>query len=159
MMIAGDGYAYSMYDTVDHTRTDTLSATQAYPLAAFSQFDLLQQYTGDSNFGAALSEYGTLAQTMGWNIDPNSDALYMALQNGDSTTALNLENNLRPPRFYPMYDSSDTAVRKLHILRVGSDGSSSDMIAQQWTGSWSTVYTFAPTPSYPYNFHGGAVWV
>lgn len=43
-----------------------------------------------------------------------------------------------------------TRVYKLHFMRVGSDGTSSDVVAQQWTHSESTVY--APTPGDSSNY-------
>ena len=49
-------------------------------------------------------------------------------------------------------DSSGTSTTKLHLLRVGSDGSSSDVVVNQWTESHSRLNTFVPG-SFPLIFN------
>ncbi|SRR6266545_4001690 len=54
------------------------------------------------------------------------------------------------PQFHHLCDDSNTITTRLHAFRVGSDGSSSDIVIREWNYTDSKVY--APTPGDPYDF-------
>jgi hypothetical protein len=170
LTIAGDGYMYTAYTTSDWTTSEKKSATQPWPDAAFQYFTLLQQdtgnYSGNGNFPAALADLSALAQIMGWpdpndpqhivpsgSIDPldanTAVQIGIALQNGDAATAIQLELALEESTFRRMCDTSASSVTKLHVLRAGTDGSSSDVVVHEWDWSQTSVYT--PTAADRYN--------
>lgn len=68
-------------------------------------------------------------------------------RSGDFTDALNSESDLTFETRH-LCDTTSNSVSKLHILRVGTDGSSSDVIAYQWSYSAHGVYT-VPAPYNP----------
>lgn len=149
MMIAGDGYAYTNYLTEDSMSFSKKSATQPWPDAAYPAWDTLRSDTEASNFTAALADYIVLAEIVGWDPNPGDIPLGQALQSGDLNAATLIENSIAP-QFVRHCDEWITYVYKLHFMRVGSDGTSSDVVAQQWTRSESTVY--APTPGDSSNY-------
>jgi hypothetical protein len=120
-------------------------AAQPFPVAAYDYFDLLRQHTGDSQFDDALRDLEALGQLTGGAYD----TLRSALQNGDRTAAIQYENTM-VPEFLHLCDESDTVAIRLHVFRVGSDGSSSDIVVREWNYTDSKVY--APTPGDPYDF-------
>ena len=142
--ILGDGYAYTTYVTYDSSTTMS-EAAQPFPVAAYDYFDLLRQHRGDSQFDDALRDLEALGQLTGGTYD----TLRSALQNGDRTTAIQYENTMVPD-FLHLCNESNTVAIRLHILRVGSDGPSSDIVVREWNYTDSKVY--APTPGDPYDF-------
>ena len=117
----------------------------AFSGGAYDYFDLLRQHTGDSQFDDALRDLEALGQLTGGAYD----TLRSALQNGDRTTAIQYENTMVPD-FLHLCNESNTVAIRLHILRVGSDGPSSDIVVREWNYTDSKVY--APTPGDPYDF-------
>jgi hypothetical protein len=69
------------------------------------------------------------------------------LQLGDFTDALNSEVQLSSETQH-LCDTTSNSISNLHILRVGTDGSSSDVIAYQWPYTDTVVYTVSSTYSY-----------
>src|SRR5438270_1049568 len=145
MTIAGDGFAYTSYVSKNSIEQRKQSATEPFPVAAYSYFDALQLDTENGNLGAALGDLGSLEQITGLQFS----GLRYALENGDQFDAINDVANITPT-FRRLCNSTKTVVTKLHILRVGTDGSSSDTIVNQWKDTVARVY--APTPGDTYNY-------
>jgi hypothetical protein len=137
LMIAGDGYLYTTYTTEDSTGTERKSPAQRFPMPAYQNWNQLLQDTGNSNFSAALADVGGLGNLI------DTSGIIAALNQGDRTGAI-LAEDYQAPLFVHLCDSSATTVTKLHILRVGTDGSSSDMVLNQWTYGQSTVHSASP---------------
>jgi hypothetical protein len=144
-IIAGDGYAYTTYITVDLTDVRKKAAILPFPVSAYSYFSKLLGDTDVSDFSAALNDLGALEQTTGQQFGLVETDLAL----GDLYDASIDEYNLAPI-FRRLCDDSTTSTQKLHVLRVGSDGSSSDFVVRQWSSAQTLVY--APTPGDPYNF-------
>jgi hypothetical protein len=72
-----------------------------------------------------------------------------ALQTGNVDYAIYLYYGLMG-QFQRLCGQDQTSVTKLHLLRVGTDGASTDVVAQQWSGTTTTVYTVVAggDPSY-----------
>ncbi|PYT87372.1 MAG: hypothetical protein DMG36_25435 [Acidobacteria bacterium] len=145
MAIAGDGFAYTSYVSKDSVEQRKQAATEPFPVAAYTYFDALQVDTENGNFGAALNDLGALEGATGLTFD----GLRQDLENGDQFHAINYIASITRS-FRRLCDSSKTVVTKLHILRVGSDGSSADTIVNQWKDTVTTVY--APTLGDAYNY-------
>jgi len=145
-MVLGDGYAYTTYVTYDGSQT-TSEAVQPFPVAAYDYFERLRVDTNYSRFADALRDLAALEQLTGTTFDP----LVLALQNGDLAAATAYETyDMAGLRFNHLCDVSNTTAVRLHIFRVGSDGSSSDMVIREWNYTDSKVY--APTPGNLYDF-------
>jgi hypothetical protein len=152
--IAGDGFMYAAYVTRDNTGAAKRSAQERYPDANYPNIELyytqLVNDTNASNFGAALMDLGNLGQWIGVTFDmstnPSSDPLVRALQNGDRITASNLESAMSW-QFRRLCDISSTDVNKLHVIKVGTDGTSTDIVAYQWSHTDNTAYLL--TSIYP----------
>jgi len=113
-------------------------------------YDLWDQVTSDttnSNFAAAAAALTALNTAVYGAGGGGSDLLLVALQNGDRTTAINLEN-VRAPTYRRPCDRTDSLTTKLHLLRVGTDGTSSDVVVKQWTETSSTVFTLVGDHGY-----------
>ena len=137
LMIAGDGFLYTTYSTNDITGTSQRSAAQRFPDSVYAAWDQLVQDTGAGNFNAALGDAGGLGGFV------NTADILAALNRQDQVSAIIAEDSLAP-FFVRLCDSSAAFTIKLHILRVGTDGSSSDMVVQQWSRTESTVYSGTP---------------
>ena len=146
LMIAGDGFAYTTYLTDDGVDTQKKSPVQPYPTEAYSDYDSLLTDTGNSNFSAAINDLEALWQAIGQPFD-SGNPLLVALQSSDSFTAGQLEGNMER-QFLRLCDSFGNSVTKLHVLRVGSDGSCSDFVVNQWTESHSSVNS--PSSQFPF---------
>src|SRR6266516_304296 len=134
------------YVTNDLSQT-TSEAVQPFPVAAYDYSDRLWGDTNYSRFADALRDLAALEQLTGTTFDP----LVLALQNGDLAAATAYEQyDMAGLRFKHLCDVSNTTAVRLHIFRVGSDGSSSDMAIREWNYTDSTVY--AATPGNPYDF-------
>jgi len=142
LMIAGDGYAYTSYTETHSTSTAKQSAALPFPAASYPFIEfywgLLGTDISNSNFGAAISDLVNLGQYIGVPYD-NTYSFVQMLQNGDQAGAISEFNALGPwPHFC---DGTENTVSKLHLLRVGTDGSSSDVVAYQWSSSRSSTFT------------------
>lgn len=146
LMIAGDGFLYTSYVTEDSVVNTKKSPLNVYPDAAYNDFDALGRDVAQSNFSAAIGDLTSLWNDIGQSYDPN-DPLLIALQNSDKVTAVSLLNNMSA-QFRRLCDSTTNLVTKMHLLRVGTDGSSSDVVADQWTTNSSLFYT--PSGGNPY---------
>jgi len=145
MTIAGDGFAYTSYISKDSVEQRKQAATEPFPVAAYTYFDALQMDTLNGNFGAALNDLGSLESVTGLQFN----AIRQDLQNGDQFNAIN-DVQAITFMFRRLCDSTKSVVTKLHLLRVGSDGSSSDAIVNQWKDT--VTKTYAPTQGDAYNF-------
>ena len=142
IIIAGDGFAYTSYTTSDSTYYEKQPAVLRWPAAAYQDFNQLQDDTITSNFTAAFADYNALLNLTGGTggLAYNND-LYQTLQNNvvsNLSSALKDEYGLSQ-LFTRVCDISESNLLILHILRVGPDGSSSDVVVQQWSESDSVV--------------------
>jgi hypothetical protein len=150
MIIAGDGYAYLTYKTLDIKASVKRSTSQRYTDAAYDIFDHLNYDLGDqdrpADFGTAIADLEALWQEIGHPYAPG-DFLLGALQNHDRNLAINRLNDLAQDFRRPC-DHAGSSVTKLHLLRVASDGSSSDIIVKDWSENHSDVITSSATVAY-----------
>jgi hypothetical protein len=130
------------------TRNLTIVVLLPYPRVAYSYFDQLLLDTEASNFGAALNDLNALEQATPQGF-PGFPFIYNDLAGNDLRSAL-IDEGFIEPVFMHLCDGSVTTVQKLHLLRVGSDGSSSDVVVQQWSSTLNTVHS--PTANDPYFF-------
>jgi hypothetical protein len=141
-IIGGDGFSYTSYVTFDATSSEIQPAALLWPQAAYQYWNLLQQDTLTSNFGAAFADYNALLNLTGGTAGlVYKDDLYQTLQNNTlSNLSLAVQDEFNLSHLFEHFcNTTNTNVSKLHILRVGSDGSSSDLIVKQWTESDSLV--------------------
>jgi hypothetical protein len=141
-IIGGDGFSYTSYVTFDATSSEIQPAALLWPQAAYQYWSLLQQDTLTSNFGAAFADYNALLNLTGGTAGlVYKDDLYQTLQNNTlSNLSLAVQDEFNLSHLFEHFcNTTNTNVSKLHILRVGSDGSSSDLIVKQWTESNSLV--------------------
>ena len=147
MRIAGDGYAYLSYTTIASTGTLQRSAAQPYPEAAYDAFDQLLSDTNGSQFSAAIADLTALWEAIGQAYNPN-DPLLEALQASNRTAALAIEDTWAV-RYRRLCDRQGSSVTTMHVLRVGSDGASSDVVVKAWAEHHSETYTLtADAPGY-----------
>ncbi len=143
-MIAGDGFMYTTYVTDDSQDTINKSTAEPWQDAVYTLNDAFQANLNLSNFSAAITDLTALYQAIGHSYD-NTDPLLQALQSGDTSTIAISYNALQQNYgLGRLCDSSGTSNTKLHFLRVGSDGSSSDVIVNQWTATRGILHTFVP---------------
>jgi hypothetical protein len=139
----------SVLATVDTTYSAKQSASEPYQVASYPYvefyYNLLGQDIGNSNFGAAVGDLQNLAQYTG----DTYTGFIQDLQNTPLNTG-NIYADLYNLHIFPrLCDSTTNTVSKLHLLRVGSDGSSSDVVAYQWSSSDSKVWTLSgSSPNY-----------
>jgi hypothetical protein len=144
MAIAGDGFAYLGYETFDSTSTVQRAAARPLPDEAYDAFDRLRNETNVSDFTDALDDLKTL-RTMG--VNNMNVSLENALFNGDRYHAI-LYENMMADQFNHPCDYTESTITKLHLLRVGSDGSSSDVIVKESVEHYGAVFT--PSTEYPF---------
>ena len=151
MTVAGDGYLYLSYQSIDSKGSVKRAAAQPFPDATYDAFDRLRHDMGDQDrpvdFAAALADLDALYASTGQTQPDNYLFLRSVLNNGDRNTAIFIENQLAV-RFSRLCDRSGSEVTKLHLMRVGSDGSSSDVVVKEWVESDSTINTVSDT--YPF---------
>jgi IPT/TIG domain len=143
-IIAGDGFAYTSYITQDTTETMTDPPfPQPYTAAEYA---LVAQLGADIlHPSAALADLSAMSQTLE---DIFSDVFYD--EEGGNTTWAQRDFVRAASGLGPYCDSTESGTEKLHLLRVGSDGSSTDMIVKQW--SWQRTVTQGRDPSNVYSF-------
>lgn len=108
---------------------------------AYTLWDQLLAHTNSSQFSAALADLTALWQAIGTTFN-SGDPLYVALQQGNRTTAINLENTMAI-RFRRPCDRSVASATKLHLLRVGADGSSTDVVVKEWRQSSTSTFSLS----------------
>jgi hypothetical protein len=162
MIIAGDGYAYTSYFTSDGVSNEReeaqLAPPKAYPIFAELYVNLTTTSPRPASYYLALAQADIAAlEAMTGGIYPG---LFGVIQQDVNNAMNDLANNqpddtdiadaesqygmiLGTGFFTPLCSGSDSATTKLHLLRVGSDGSSNDIIVHQW--KWSTSSTYSIT--------------
>ena len=144
-------YAYLSYQSIDSKGSVKKSAALPFPDATYDAFDRLRYDMGDpdrpADFDAALADLEALYASTGQTQPDNYLALRGALNSHNRASAIYLENQL-VDRFKRLCDTMGTAVTKLHLMRVGAGGSSSDVVVKEWNASDSTIYTVSST--YPF---------
>jgi hypothetical protein len=142
MTIAGDGYAYLSYRTIDSTDTLHRAVAQPLPEAVYDLWDQLRSDTSASNFSAARADLQAILAATGETFVVPGSVLDGYLSQGNRSAAINFENGMAPS-FRRLCDSTMASETKMHLMRVGADGSSSDVVAKQWSANWSEVFTLA----------------
>lgn len=133
IIIAGDGYAYISYLTEDSTSNVRRSVSQRYPDAAYTDFDNLTVDVENRNLDAVVADLNALEPIVGPAVQDWGPQIINNLSGGDMATLRQYLNALQVTvGLYRLCDSSFTSVTKLHLMRVGTDGSSSDVVVKQW---------------------------
>jgi len=131
--IAGDGYAYTSYIELDST-SDVGEPAQTYPATAFGLFNQIAGAEWATNPSKAIADMATLAAMV-----PVANSIYsdfvQAEQAGDSQYAWQLLYGISA-RIRPYCTANNSKTYKLHVLRVGSDGSASDMVVHEWNAAF-----------------------
>jgi hypothetical protein len=144
LRIAADGYVYLTYMTFHTTeRANPVAAEREYQEEAYALYWDMERQIGSRDYSGALA---TLEALLGAVNEPSrwpGSHMRIALTNRDYLGAINLLNSWRN-KFYRVCNESDRTVRKLHLMRVGTDGSSSDVVVREWTDQTETTYTLDP---------------
>ena len=152
-IIAGDGYAYFIYEEFNYNGK-VEEPIQPFPQAAYSFY---YQLGGDlDNPSAALADIAALQPILG-------DRAYIfdlvkgAEQSNNIQGAI-LQYGKLYTLFEPLCNATYSTIYKLHLLQVGSDGSSSDSVIHQWTQTTSSVgKNYGPDGLYPYFYNNYTV--
>ncbi len=158
-IIAGDGFAYSTYVT-SHGQTQVDDAVQPYPLGAYTAFaqlskDMPDQSGSGGDASAVIGDIALMKAILGLppiNFSHPSgiwDDMAVAVQNGNLSQA-NSDRAFEAPQFVPLCNVNSSGTTELHIVKVGSDGSSSDTLVKQWQTSGNTVYGRVPNNLWSY---------
>jgi len=133
-IIAGDGSFYTTYLAFDLNFNTQQAAQQHYPDAAYPLFNRLNRDLYDSS--AALADLAAIEPYVGaWQLEALKEAEY----SGDMNSVIVAWNNVEA-LFQPNCNQSASGTYKLHLLKVGSDGSSRDTIVREWPVSTSKTY-------------------
>lgn len=153
-IIAGDGFAYVQY-RVAHSQSQIQDAVQPYPLAAYSLFRSVSTDLFQQNTGALLNDVDALKQVLDAppvNLQAPAgtfDDIVVDAYNGDYADAGDLLANLSQ-QFTPLCNENYSSTEELHILRVGSDGSSADTLVGQWQSNENLTYGRVPNSPQSY---------
>src|SRR5262249_54019696 len=144
LKIAGDGFAYLSYRSLAFEDTEHKAAALPYPAAAYDTFDQLQQLTWQNplDFDAALAELETLRGQVG-NLE-SLEPLRSALQT-HNTAMVSTEMGFLTRQFRRLCDDESTQVFTHHVLRVGADGSATDVTLKTWREHETRVHTQTAT--------------
>src|SRR6185437_3001663 len=150
-IIAGDGNAYVTY-FASHTDIQIQDAVQPYPLAVYPLFselgaDLNKQSLNNNSgtSGAVLADVTVLAQLLGYpalntttpaDVWDNIGKYSLA---GNVLQAGSYYNSVFQ-KYVPLCNKTSSVTTELHVLKVASDGSSSDSLIQQWPTTTSLIY-------------------
>jgi alpha-tubulin suppressor-like RCC1 family protein len=150
-IIAGDGRYYVGYTTGDWTITVQRSAALLYTDAAYDLWDQLVAHVVNSELTAARSKHAQLRAATGESYTSWDSQLDDYLDRGDRTSAISLLNqqNLKYKR---LCDLSRSSVLALHVMQVGADGSSSDVVVKTWDMTDVTTYIRATGPEAPWGY-------
>ena len=143
MIIAGDGNVYFSYMTTDIATVRTHTDAQPYPDEAYPIFQQLVADVVAHNGPAALADIDALTQVVG--SDPFGIGGYIT--SGQFDYAYNILA-LDAPQFAEICDRAVTSTTALHLASLTPDGTLSDRVVKQWTGTRTTMY--APQPAWPY---------
>jgi hypothetical protein len=143
-IIAGDGFAYVTYKTY-HASTFVQDAVQTQPIQSFSVFKRITGEIQNRQTNAAIGDIGLLKAILGLRplsvTQPNDtwDLMANAVYEGRTADA-NTYVYSKASDFSPLCNSTGSNTEELHVLKVGSDGSSVDTIVQQWQSSFTKTY-------------------
>ena len=143
MIIAGDGNVYFSYLTTDTATVRTHTDAQPYPDEAYPIFQQLVADVVAHDGPAALADIDALTQVVG--SDPFGIGSYIT--SGQFDYAYNILA-LDAPQFAQICDRTATSTRALHVASLAPDGTLSDRVVNQWTGTSATTY--APQQAWPY---------
>lgn len=120
----------------NHITQDTTNyTTDPAELFTAAEYAQISQLGRDlSNPSAALADLAAMSQVM----QEIFSSVEQDEQGGNTAWALN-DFEFIDSTLGPFCNTSETGTQKLHLLRVGSDGSSTDMIVKQW--SWQDTRT------------------
>jgi len=160
-IIAGDGNAYVPYFAF-HSDTQIQDAIQPYPLGVYPLFSQLgtdlnkqSQNNNSGTSGAVLADVTVLAQMLNYPpLNTTSpvdvwDNIGKYSQAGNMLKAGSYYNSVAQ-RYAPLCDKTTSGDVELHVLKVGSDGTSSDALIQQWPTT--TSITYGRTPGNPWSY-------
>jgi len=125
------------------TTSNTTDTVEPFTAAQYAQINQLGHDL--SNPSAALADLAAMSQVM----QEIFSSVEQDEQGGNTAWALN-DFEFIDSTLGPFCNTSETGTQKLHLLRVGSDGSSTDMIVKQW--SWQDTRTYGRDPSNPASF-------
>ncbi len=147
LKIAGDGYAYLSYYTFESIGSTRKMSPLSFSEDAYPAFETLWEDLGDPiDWDKAIADYYALWAAAGWS--ETSTPLLSRLQNHDRIGTINAFNQAGLTRiFLHRCDSVGVEVTKLHLMRVGPDGSFSDVVAKEWRDNIST--TLEPRTEFP----------
>jgi hypothetical protein len=149
LKIAGDGYAYLSYFTFDSTGSTRKMASLPFSEDAYAAFETFWEDLGDDpiDWDTAIADYYALWAAAGW---PETETpLLIRLQAHDRNGTINAFNLAQLTTiFLNRCDSEAIDATKLHLMRVGPNGSSSDVIVKEWRNPRST--TLEPRTTFPY---------
>jgi alpha-tubulin suppressor-like RCC1 family protein len=150
-IIAGDGRYYVGYTTRDWTITVQRSAALLYPDAAYDLWDQLVAHVVNSELSAARTKHAQLRTATGESYTSWDSQLDDYLDRGDRTSAISLLNqqNLKYKR---LCDLSRSSTQALHVMQVGADGSSSDVVVKTWDMTDVTTYIRATGSEAPWGY-------
>lgn len=164
-IIAGDGFAYVTYTNVSR-KGNSQDAQQPYPLAIYA----LNKQLGDDVFNqsqnnlmssaavladiAAMESLVNLPECIAVPNSPHCSRFFHArldldgLEGIETSTgdaqqpqkAAEYFNGVIAPLFKPICNSSETETDEYHLLKVGSDGSSTDILVNQSQTTTTLVY-------------------
>jgi hypothetical protein len=153
-IIAGDGHYYVPYRRYTSNGTLHRAAAQVFPDAAYDLWDQLVAHVINSDFQAALTAHAALRAATGESYSPWDSSLDGYLKQGAEgrTDAISLLN-LHDQKYRRLCDRSYTWAESLHVMRVGSDGSSTDITVKTWETSFTSTYNLTPTgPQAPWGY-------
>jgi len=156
-MIAGDGYSYSIYFQVDSASVIQDAPVEPEPVPTYPLFRQLSADLNSNKISAAISDLYALQSYLDQPDENGNEQgpltqLDQALANGDpSQVAENYFSSLYS-LLTPLCNVSQTQTFNLHLLRVGSDGSSADTVVRQWSSSSNIVYNGTPDNPYAFNY-------
>ena len=151
-VIAGDGFAYATYITDD--ATDNRPTTpQPYTQQIYDDAAAFSQALDRNDVGASINTFVVLNAALGgpnWLVATGED---LCVGSGDpncqpSISQAKTDLGAGAWRLGPLQNYSKTDVYRMHILRVGTDGSFSDVVVKEWRYSDQRTYTLVEDPAY-----------
>ena len=166
LIVAGDGYAYTSYFKFD-SEASIQEAAEPYSAAAYPLIDELESDAVRNPPGPIISDVNAILATLNCtyssqhlNIscaDPSvlgraNAFLQIAIdaQQGNNQALLSDLNNFVAPVAQPLCSRSDSTTYEVHLLKVGTDGSSADTMVRQW--QVTTNITYGRDPNNPWSY-------
>jgi hypothetical protein len=149
LTIAADGFAYLSYFTFDAIGTRHRSANQPYPDEATVLFEQMGNYRLAQDWANALATLDALLAAID---DSNNsqghllrtDYQYL-LQYGYNSQTYSLafaHETAWAPQFKRACDTTESTVTKMHLMRVGANGQSSDVVVKEWPSTDQITNTY-----------------